>query len=1066
MTTFKINYRLLIIIFVGLLFPFAIFAQVNNQTCSIIGYSVLTINGISASRDSAIANKDELRHKLQSELGGTYNGEPLTVDFLFNPSHANGIGDKLKSIEQGLLSDEDIRDTDLLSMLTDASINIKTQKILLVPHSQGNFYANAIRKNLADQPGGIPSESIGIFGVASPASHIYEGGAWLTSTTDKVIAGLIGTYSPRGILPPNTTINYTENDGDLNGHDFIRIYLRYKTLEIILGIEKSLDKLQADPERREDIPCIDAPKTTFMDTIDAATISVVDHPKSVIDIPSVIVANLEITALSKLADVGNYIGQKSFTIAVSMVNTTATVMIWTYNTTVATAVWTYNTTVATLNKVVDMAVATGKAISNTAVITYSEVAFSLQTLTHEVEAYAGTHNQASVITAIQNTPLTQEIFNQILDTQPIATTKQAPTSKPQNPKINPLVAPLQPQPQNTNKTLSTTPSTQNIKPVLSTGIPKLVYIGNIAPGFGGGAPPIKILADIEIAPIVPPIATTTDPVLPPEDIPPSTRPNAPTVLAPDCAYSLAIDGCLLATTTTRFEWDAVPDTAYYLTNKNGMYATSTDLFVDVIGQDFSNYTFDIVAVDNMGITSATSTKTITMATIPIAINEIAWMGTMASASDEWVEVKNNTAYTIDLSQWVLTTGDNTPHIMLQGTIAPHEYLVLERTDDASTSVIAHGVYTGSLLNSGEQLSLLRASVLFDQTPSGVWVAGTSTPEQKSTMERYYSKEVGTDPANWGTNLGFIKNGTDADGNAIDGTPGERNSVSYLINKGNDITSDMTLTPEDGPYFITDTTIVDASSTLTIEPGVDIKFYEGSEFIPMTCTFNRCDIGGYVSPARLDVQGAVHANGTPESPIKISSPEDDYIGAIIIEGKTGTSTINNTTIENLQSIDIYEGNLEMSSSVVRGIEMNTYKANIIIASTTIEADNRGSAINFTDSNVSIASSTIFVTLDSGISSDSSILKIENTTLQGSGGSGASGLMIDQGTATIANTTITGFSNGYGLYIDTPEEPVTVTGGEISENGTGVFVSSDDAVVLTDASIHNNNEDFVVKDDTYF
>ena len=52
------------------------------------------------------------------------------------------------------------------------------------------------------------------------------------------------------------------------------------------------------------------------------------------------------------------------------------------------------------------------------------------------------------------------------------------------------------------------------------------------------------------------------------------------------------------------------------------------------------------------------------------------MGTNASAYDEWLELKNNTGHTIDLSQWVLGSRDGAPYIILSGSIAPHEYRVL------------------------------------------------------------------------------------------------------------------------------------------------------------------------------------------------------------------------------------------------------------------------------------------------------------------------------------------------------------------------------------------------------
>ena len=200
-------------------------------------------------------------------------------------------------------------------MLSDISAKLTTQKLLLVPHSQGNFYANAIYSNLADKPGGLPAGAIGIFGVASPASHINGGGDWITSDTDEVIAGIVGGISPKGILPTNTTIIFNDSDGDPLGHDFTKIYLKYKTPEIISGITSSLDKLRTDSGRREDMPCVAPPELTFMDKVDSATLAVLDHPSNPLESIAFVVANVEIKIVSGVYAIGQTI--------VGVVNTTA-----------------------------------------------------------------------------------------------------------------------------------------------------------------------------------------------------------------------------------------------------------------------------------------------------------------------------------------------------------------------------------------------------------------------------------------------------------------------------------------------------------------------------------------------------------------------------------------------------------------------------------------------------------------------------------------------------------------------------------------------------------------------
>ena len=128
-------------------------------------------------------------------LPPSYNNQPLTVDFLHNPSHLAGLGDILMSVYQKIFDNETVEDYDLIEMLKSASEKVKTQKLLLVAHSQGNFYANSFYDTVAEKQGGVPRESIGVYSVATPASRVAGGGKWLTSDTDKVISGIVGRLS-------------------------------------------------------------------------------------------------------------------------------------------------------------------------------------------------------------------------------------------------------------------------------------------------------------------------------------------------------------------------------------------------------------------------------------------------------------------------------------------------------------------------------------------------------------------------------------------------------------------------------------------------------------------------------------------------------------------------------------------------------------------------------------------------------------------------------------------------------------------------------------------------------
>ena len=70
--------KFVILLFVCLL-PQLVFASV----CSTNGFTVLTINGINTDLTGAKSNSFALAYK----IGNQYNNQPLTVDYLYNPTH-------------------------------------------------------------------------------------------------------------------------------------------------------------------------------------------------------------------------------------------------------------------------------------------------------------------------------------------------------------------------------------------------------------------------------------------------------------------------------------------------------------------------------------------------------------------------------------------------------------------------------------------------------------------------------------------------------------------------------------------------------------------------------------------------------------------------------------------------------------------------------------------------------------------------------------------------------------------------------------------------------------------
>lgn len=95
----------------------------------------------------------------------------------------------------------------------------------------------------------------------------------------------------------------------------------------------------------------------------------------------------------------------------------------------------------------------------------------------------------------------------------------------------------------------------------------------------------------------------------------------------------------------------------------------------------------------------------TSAKAAVYISEVAWMGSLASANQEWIELKNDGG-AVDVTGWKLTDGMNL-NIELAGTIPENSHIVLERTSDDSASGSAFLIYSGALVNTGATLKLQR-----------------------------------------------------------------------------------------------------------------------------------------------------------------------------------------------------------------------------------------------------------------------------------------------------------------------------------------------------------------------
>lgn len=147
----------------------------------------------------------------------------------------------------------------------------------------------------------------------------------------------------------------------------------------------------------------------------------------------------------------------------------------------------------------------------------------------------------------------------------------------------------------------------------------------------------------------------------------------------------------------------------------------------------------------------------------VIINEIAWMGTTISSSNEWIELKNITNNDINLEDWQVLDQDRKIEVIFKEAdkISSEKQLLLERTDDESVpGILANTIYKGSLSDTNEMLYLFDQNCVLQDFASAKpdWSAGDKSTRR--TMER-------KDNFDWQTSRD------------IGGTPSKENSTGYV-----------------------------------------------------------------------------------------------------------------------------------------------------------------------------------------------------------------------------------------------------------------------------------------------
>ncbi len=278
----------------------------------------------------------------------------------------------------------------------------------------------------------------------------------------------------------------------------------------------------------------------------------------------------------------------------------------------------------------------------------------------------------------------------------------------------------------------------------------------------------------------------------------------------------------------------------------------------------------------------------------MVINEVAWGGTAASASDEWIELFNTTSSAITLTGWTFSDGGDIA-ITLNGTIPANGYFLLERTSDSAISnITADQIYTGGLSNSGESLTLRDpASNIIDTAngDGGAWSAGSASPSYFS-MERKNPLSSDTD-TNWGSNDGVTRNGADASGDPINGTPKQPNTATLALTatptptKTNTPTLTPTATKTNTPTLTpTPTATIPVANLLIVEVLYDgTQTDEGDEFVEIyNPTAATVDLSYYKI-------GDEETNGGGEGMYVFPSGATIAPGALVVVAKNAAQFLN-------------------------------------------------------------------------------------------------------------------------------------------------------------------------------
>ncbi len=447
---------------------------------------------------------------------------------------------------------------------------------------------------------------------------------------------------------------------------------------------------------------------------------------------------------------------------------------------------------------------------------------------------------------------------------------------------------------------------------------------------------------------------------------PEPEPEPVDTTPPD--IELSVDGCYNFTEGECRAYPGVGLTYNWSTSATDLKEFTIDDGVDsvinsdasgsatvTLGVDGDTQIINITAVDNEG-NSAMSTLTLSAQVPSIIINEVAWGGTKASATDEWFELYNNENFDVDLSGMSFVLGNDELVVPLSGIIAPSDYFLVESSEEA-TSVPADLVttFTTEMSDFGAPIKLKVGTTVIEEVPtndSGRWFEGYSNPgDVTNTMERFLTDGDSSDASNWASPSKYMTLAQDRNGEDMRGTPGARNSINYRLTYNNTLTeNETTIDATRSPYII-EYMSIPSGKKLTLEPGVVIEFY--------TDYTN----GG------LWVKGELVVKGTEAKPVEFKAHESGgrWQGLVLTgaDSKINLNYLNikdtgSSTAWNSSALLIEEGSAQLKRVTIDGSASSGIYAN-------------------QDANINISNSSIINNATYGILVDGSTLTLDNSTI---------------------------------------------------------------------------------------